>query len=302
MIIFFVSIVTFFNVYKSPIEGLKYYTLEISTPSIQYELKPEQDTLSSNNIINYKPNVHSFSGVSFGTDYGALTLMVQNNDEDKKEFGATKVVDLQIIGNKKNFLWEAFYQNYQGLYITDSDFSNDLPTADSWSYGVSIKQFFRKGFNLKKSFRNSTGVKESNWSWVRGLYFSKNKLFSSDGLIPAEFEVNFPQITGLNGIETTNLGLDFGIGGTYVYKGFFTTSMLTIGYQLQEQFYDGITDSKKTQTQNATSILFGFGYDFTKNHSAGFETRSASIDIPFKDVEYRQERSCLLYTSPSPRD
>jgi hypothetical protein len=91
------------------------------------------------------------------------------------------------------------------------------------------------------------------------------------------------------------LGLDFGIGGTYVYKGFFTTSMLTVGYQLQEQFYDGITDSKKTKTQNATSILFGFGYDFTKNHSAGFETRSASIDIPFKDVEYRQERRIISF-------
>ena len=280
------------GVYGDKSKKLENFSFEIQSPEIKYDLRSlDEKNDEVEKRLLYVPNVHSFTALSIGTEFTDITLTTQNNDKDKANKGKSKVFDIQVLGYKKNYLWEAYYQNYQGLYITEDTTSSDLPSANAWSYGVSVKQFFSKKFDLKKSISNFSYSKKSGRSWIRGLYFNKNKLFSSEGLVPSEYTENFDQLIGLNGIETTNLGFEFGAGGIFNYQNFFSTGLLTAGYQLQEQRYDGITDSPRTITTTSLNVLIGFGYNFNKNHSIGIEGRARTITIPLKDVNYLQGRS-----------
>jgi hypothetical protein len=282
---------TCLTIFRGDIKDLDFYSFEIENPNISYELKTKDKNDDYLDQLNYEPNVHSFTGVSIGNKYGAIFLSSQNEEKEKSHVKASKLFDIQFMGHVKNYLWELNYQNYQGLYITDSEIEgSDLPTANSWSYGISIKHFSKKDFSLKDSIGNFSKNKKTDWSWIQGIYINKSRLFSSDTLIPTQYELRFEQLAGLKSLETSNIGIDGGISGMFTYKQFFMTGLISMGLHLQKQEFSGIDAEDRTVTQLGSSVLLGLGYDRVTGGSFGVQVRSQSIAIPVKNAEYTQSR------------
>jgi hypothetical protein len=293
MSILIIVIATCLTVFRGSIKGLDFYSIDLENPKISYELKTKDSDNNNLDTLNYEPNVNGFTGVSLGNEYGSVFLSIQNkeNEESNNEVDSSKLFDLQFMGHFKNHLWEVNYQNYQGLYITDSDLiGSNLPKANSWSYGASVKHFSKDNFSVKQSIGNFSKNKISDWSWLQGIYVNKSRLFSSDTLIPTQYESSFDQLKGLKALETTNIGIDGGISGMYTIKQFFMTGLISAGLHLQKQEFSGIETQDRTVTQISTSVLMGLGYDQKNGGSWGVQVRSQSINIPVKNAEYTQSR------------
>lgn len=286
-----IIIATSLTIFRGDIKGLEFYSIELDNPRISYELNVKDENNNNLDELKYEPNVHNFTGVSIGNKYGSIFLSAQGQEEEKSEVEASKLFDIQFMGYYKDYLWETYYQNYQGLYITDTNFiANSLPKVNSWSYGVSIKHFTRKDFSLKDSVGNFSKNKKSDWSWLRGLYLNKSRLFSSDTLIPDQYADNFNQLIGLKALETSNLGIEGGISGLYTYKRFFLSGLISLGWHIQKQEFSGIETKDRTVTQVGSSSLIGLGFDFENGGSLGLQGRTQNITIPVKNAEYTQSR------------
>ena len=57
--------------------------------------------------------------------------------------------DLQLSGAYDNYLWDLYYQNYIGIYVTDQDniAEANLPRVNSFSYGLGFKYFFSDNYS-----------------------------------------------------------------------------------------------------------------------------------------------------------
>ena len=143
------------------LKALSLFLIKIDSPKINYELFTEDKDNTKLNSLNYEPNVHSFIGLSVSNKFATFSGSFQNRDTDKEDVDASKLFDLQFIGQYNNYLWQIYYQNYQGLYITDSEtLKSSLPKANSWSYGAGIKYFSKEGFKLKQSHGNYSKKKK----------------------------------------------------------------------------------------------------------------------------------------------
>mgnify|MGYP003688874253 CR=1 FL=1 len=90
--------------YKEHFKSLESYSAYVSTPKISYELNTKDIENNNLDTLQYVPNVHSFTGLSFSTDLIGLSLSFQNEDDDKKHIQSSSLLDLQFFGKFKNHL------------------------------------------------------------------------------------------------------------------------------------------------------------------------------------------------------
>lgn len=298
MSLFLILIAVTLGVFRNDIKGLESFSISSEVPKISYELVTKDKNNDRLDSLNYEPNVHSFTGLSVSNKYTSATISFQNKDNDKKDIEASKLFDLQFLGHYENYLWEIYYQNYQGLYITDSKLlSSDLPKANSWSYGTGVKYFSKEGFKLKSSHGNFSENKKTDWSWVQGVFINKSRLFSSDKLIPDQYAANFSQLVGLKAIDASTIGVEFGVSGLYSKEKFFADALMSIGWHLQRQAFSGSTITDRTITEVSTAVITGIGYDSKKWGSLGLQLRAQIIQIPVQNAQFSQQRaiSSLYY-------
>lgn len=277
--------------YKKELKGtLESFSVFSQHPRVGYELK-NKDTDAK---LNYEPNVHSFTGVSVSTDLIGLSLAYQEVDEDKEHIEPSNLFDIQIFGKYKNHMWEVFYQNYQGLFISENKvLENNLESANSWTYGFGVKKFLRSSYKMSDSFGDFAKKKKSNWTPVMGVFINKSRLSREEGLIPGEFSTDFDQLYGLTALETTSLGLEFGLTGLYEFNGFFIGGLFSVGQQIQQQNFSGIDEEDRTVNPFNLFIYADAGYEWGEGHSVGFMTRAYSSNIPVKNSEYNLSRALI---------
>ena len=280
--------------FKDDIKGIDSYSIFQEQPSISYELVTKDKNNNELSELNYEPVVSSFLGLSVTyKGYGA-SFTYQNDDENKEGIEESDLFDFQLRGIKNRYLWEVYYQNYHGLYISDSInvLSSDQPKASSYSYGFDIKYFTKKDFDLSHSFSNFAAKKETNWSWVHGLSINKASLYSNKTLIPSAYESNFDELKGLRELQSTSIGYNFGIAGMYTYKSFFIGGVLSLGMQFQEQETHGLNEDPRHLTDSAASTKFGFGYS-GKDKNIGMDLSVSNYTIPVQNAEFTNVRTIV---------
>jgi hypothetical protein len=277
--------------YRDSIKRVDSYSLYAEIPTISYDLKTKDDNNNNLSEVNYRPHVSSFLGVSLAMDNISASIVYQNEDEDKGDVEESDLFDIQFQGAYNRILWNLYYQNYHGLYITDADInSSDLPTANSFTYGLGLKYFTNKDYSLKNSLSNFSNKKISNWSWFHGIFASKFKLYSDETLIPTQYESNFSQLKGLKSFEAQNVGYEFGITALYAYKKYFFDILFGPGIQYQRQQFSGIDQGPRVLTSSSVSLMLDAGYD-AQVGSFGLKFNQQSMNVPVKNAEFTSNRS-----------
>lgn len=291
MLLLFIALAIGINYNHDKIEFLDSYSIFVENPSINYKLATKDENGNDLNELNYKPVISSFNGMSFTVEDITVSLSIQAKDKKLEEFKESRLFDLQFYGVYKKLMWELYYQNYQGLYIDDDDqiSTDNLPTANSYSYGANIRFFTKDEFKPKKSFSSFTDKKVSQWSWVYGFFVNRSQLLAEDGLVPFEYRENFDQIYGLTEFNTFSLGLDGGIAGLTEWRGLYLSYMFTFGTQMQQQQFTGIGQKDRIVSGGAFNGFLDFGYD-TKLGSFGALVRTSLITHPIKNAEYQLSR------------
>jgi hypothetical protein len=282
--------------YNDKIKGIDYYSYFIQSPRIEYTIKA-LDESDSFEELKYTPHVGSFTGLSVGTKLASISIAFQNENEADSDVEESDLFDIQISSVYQNFLWNIYYQNYQGLYLTDSneideDIANNFEKANSFSYGFGIKYFGREGFSAKNSQSSYSKKKVTDWSWLVGTYYNRNRLYSDDSLIPIEYQGEYDQISTLTAIESINYGVDFGLTGMFTLGGFYTSALLSLGYNLQQQSFDGIDAKTRDHTTTSANASLEVGYDW-KNAAIGVNSDIQTISAPVKNAKFDQHRTLI---------
>jgi hypothetical protein len=281
--------------FRDDIKVLDSYSLYSELPSISYDLKTKDDNNNDLALLSYKPHVSSFLGFSATIENIGLSFVYQNEDEDKLDVQESDLFDLQFQGAYNKVLWNLYYQNYHGLYITDSDIdSSNLPTAHSYTYGLGIKYFTKDSYSLKKSLSNFSNTKVTDWSWFHGVFASKFKLYSEDTLIPTQYLANFAQLKGLTSFEAQNIGYEFGFTGLYTFGKMFADILIGPGIQFQRQQFSGIEQEPRVLTSSSISLMLDLGYD-AKVGSFGVKLNQQSMNVPVKNAEFTNQRSVFQF-------
>lgn len=295
MFFLFVILIGAAQVYKDDISALDSMSAYIQKPTFEYTLSALDSDNKDTDTIYYKPHISSFSGISLSKGMYSLSLSVQNEDEENADVRESDLLDFQVMGFYKNFLWEAYYQKYDGLYITDSNFvASDLPKANATSVGVEVKYFSKEGFELKKSLSSFSLDKKTDWSWLYGMGLSRSRLYSNDVLVPAQYNQSFDQLIGLSSIRTTNLGVDIGLAGMVNFYKFFLSSKLTYGLMYQNQEFTGIDTDKREISTAGTSVMLDLGRDWSSS-TLGAQLRARTIDSPVKNAHFVQTRVLIQF-------
>lgn len=279
---------------------LKSISLNSTTPVINYKLHSDNDQNNNQeDILEFTPNTQNFLGLTLGFKYFDISLNTKASNTEKKEeiLPRSEVFDLQFIGLYNDILWELYYQNYGKLFVfNDSDLAKDPDAfANTYSYGVNLKKFTRKDFNASHSLMHLQFKKETNWSWVHGISFNRNKIWSNskDGLVPSQYSSKFSEIAGLSGIETTALGYDFGITGIYAWRYFYINGMINLGVQALSQHFEGIDEDDRYITDSLNSAMVELGARAKNVMVLGFQIRTQVQRIPIKNVDFEQQRSMV---------
>lgn len=282
--------------YHEDIKGINNYSYYIQRPEIKYILKHNEKNTQYDELV-YKPHISGFSGISASNKNLTLALAFQNEDENNKNIEESDLFDIQLSGVRKNYLWEIYYQNYQGIYINDKDEDineTNLPRANSYSYGLGFKKFTRDNYTLEKSLASYSKQKQTNWSYLWGSFLNQSKIYSNSTLIPQEYEASFNQLKGLTSLKSSNLGFEVGISGMYTYKGLYISSLITTGMTFQKQEFSGLDTKQRALTTRNTSLTLDFGHDW-KHSAIGVNSITQTIFAPIKNAEFEQSRLQIMF-------
>lgn len=284
------------NVFKD--NRIKSYSIGVENPQVKYELKQDENESESGDLF-YEPNLNAFTSVAINSEHFSLGVAVEssNSSEKEDEFEKTNVFDLQLLGVFDRYLWEVFYQNHQGLYILEDSLDDDpslepgdFPAANSFNYGIGVKYFTKKDFNLRNSLSYFSLKKQSNWSWLHGLQLSHSKLYSSqDSLIPGTFQDEFSSIDNLKAIELRSLSYEFGFAGMLTSDYIYLSGLFSVGPAFQYQHLEGIDVEDRYISGGKSTIFVDLGAKFGQ-YAFGVQVRGSIIGIPVQDTQFTQTR------------
>lgn len=181
--------------------------------------------LSAQNKI-YSPNTPLLVGVGFSmkntvfnarVNYGIVPL-------NGKEYGKSKVTDLQIHNYRKNFIVDLFFQNYKGFYYSDKNREHIelYPQLQLIQVGAETSYLFNgQHFSARAAFEASEQQLKTAGSFVVGASSYYYKL----GL-----DENFTIKNNGNYMENLQLGFNTGYAYSWVINSHWLMSgMATVG-------------------------------------------------------------------------
>lgn len=302
--IFFTFIVSFYltiDIAQSEEKWYKpnSYQIGIVSPRIEYNLRDiTGEGEEFNEELNYLSNNRSYYnlGLSFDALTISLSAKTSANESEDNSLNETSGLDLQLFGLHKKMLWQVFYQNYFGLFISPSDTideraSNDF-TANTYTYGGSITLFNRDNFDPRDSFGFFELRKKTSWSLYQKIKIVRQRLWSNNGLVPEEqSSSNFDQVRDLRAIETDGLGYEFGAIGTWSPNFFYITFQFGIGPMLYRQEVEGIEQEERYLSDTNSSVILDFGFTDQENKVLFIHTRIEGSNVPVKNVSYYRSRT-----------
>jgi hypothetical protein len=277
-------------------ESLK---LLMGSPSLNYEFS---NSTEEDNSFRYAPNQSQAQGleIAFKDFTIALTEMDSiGHTEDVR--GTSHLSDYQMYGIYKQFIWDAYYQSYQGFFIEESSFASlesynslgnaDLRSLDSVNTGVNLTYAFNDKIPLKSLFGPNSldRITGQTWTVTTGVNYFNIK--SNDTLVPSEVINEFDTIADLNEVRTTSANIGIGWGGQYVFGNFYINGH--VGLYQGQQKQELVNGKTKTQyrANSGNTALFDFGYKF-KQSLLGIEAITQSTTTPLNSkFNIRQNRS-----------
>lgn len=237
-----------------------------------YELKNKE----VDKRLKFEPNGQTNLGLGFNYKWMGVGIAVglpfMNKDNDI--YGETSRFDLQLNLFSRFFGVSAYYQNYQGFYLSNPDdfytWDNKSPypllsDLQSASIGASAFYFFNnKKFSYKAAFVRNEVQRRSAGGFVLGGYFDLDVVTTRSGFIPEELPDSLENIFDFNGYSTYIAGVSFGYAYTLVFlkRTFINLSLVPgIGYRnLSIWYITSITETKPSFSGSINSRV-SIGYE-----------------------------------------
>lgn len=261
--------------------------------SLSFELEREDRS----ELLTFKPNTSYNFGVGmYLFELGfELTFALPVDERRKSLYGDSDARDIQLNVLGKKFGIDAFYQKYNGFYITDpkneppadSPFPQ-RPDIDSRNLGITGNYVFN---NQKFSFRSVYNFAErqlySKGSFLVFASLSNFKLSADSSILNTQQRVIFGDQVSFEKLHYTTFSIAPGYTYSVIFKNFFLNGTLSvgpahhwIGYELE-----GGPDRSEIAINSFVAARIGIGYNGDRLFG-GVSFVTQGSNVKFQDVRF----------------
>lgn len=311
MFLIFIALATTLGIYGDDIKPhaktiqVESMNFSYGNPSLNYSFESHEKNGKSEQL-EYAPEVNSYAGIEVTANGLSLGLTITDgqthSDKDDPDYRpASKVFDIQLLGVRQKYIWNAFYQNYSGFYLENASHnvqnaftSNNIGQKDSFALsseraGAGVLFATDDSVNLEYLLGSTSKLKETGNTWVYGLNINTGRIKSNGTIIPEYLNSSFKDMVNIEAIESQTINLEGGWLGQKVWGNYYLNGMFTMSMGKQNQrLMNGNTITRQEATSGST-LTFDTGYRFDDS-SLGFAFFTVSQTAVVEVVDMRSSR------------
>jgi hypothetical protein len=261
--------------------------------SLSFELQKRDRS----ELLTFKPNNAYSLGVGtylFELNF-ELGFAIPINQQSKYLYGDSKARDIQLNVLGKKWGMDAFYQKYNGFYLTDKndDHAADTPypqrpDINSKNYGLTWSYVFN---NQKFSFRSVYNFAErqlySKGSFLMSSNINRFKLSADSSILSRPNEVVFGKQVSFTTLNYTTFSLAPGYTYSLIFKNFFLNGTLSVG-PAHHWIYYKLEDGRSRNEMGINTFVaarIGIGYNGDRLFGGITFIQQGSL-VRFEDVQF----------------
>ncbi|MCT4643075.1 MAG: hypothetical protein N4A33_12360 [Bacteriovoracaceae bacterium] len=288
------ALFTYYNDFAKKNE-FQNYALFTYVPYLEYEFKNE---IKSGGNTKLSPTRSTINGIAVkrkGFTYGIGYLQEDEKKDKISSDKKTTFFDLQLFTDMDKFLVSAYYQNYQGFFVNENETINlnqrhDISTV---SYGINIKYFSKKGYDLGKTLLSDKKERVSGYSAFHSVYINSTTFKNNSTLFDG---VDYEPINGLKQINIANAGYEYGYTGTIRFWKMHLTGVLSLGYNLHNIHLEKQNHANEVNGSFSNTIELDIGLYNNRNISIGVFAKNDNMEFKHETVKIVQtRRSAMAY-------
>jgi hypothetical protein len=262
--------------------------------SLNFELEQQGD---GGRLVTFKPNnSYSFGLGLYLFEVGfELAFAIPIDEKSKAIYGESDARDLQLNVLGKRWGVDAFYQRYNGFYVTDSE-EETLPDTpypqradvESRNFGLTGNYVFN---NRKFSFRSAYNFAEhqvfSKGSFLLFTTISSFRFDADSAIINEAQRAAFGEDVAFTNLQYTTFSIAPGYTYSIVYQNFFLNGALSVGpaHQWMNYTLDGRPDKHDTGINSFVAARISLGYNGDRLFG-GISFLSQGNNVQFEDVRF----------------
>jgi hypothetical protein len=248
-------------------------------------------------LVTYKPNTSYSFGIGtylFETGF-ELTLAVPLDQKSLEIYGRSKARDLQLNILGKQYGVDAFYQKYNGFYVSDSKFSipsgvpyPQRPDITSKNTGITGNYVFNnKRFSFRSAYNFSERQIFSKGSFLLSASISSFKLIADSSIINKQQRLTFSDDLSFTKLKYATFGIAPGYTYSIVFKNFFLNGTLSVGPAHHWITYrlEGGNDRHETAINSFVAARLALGYN-GERFFGGISFLSQGSNVKFKETTF----------------
>lgn len=272
--------------------------------------------------LEYEPSSRGSIGGYFSYKWlgAGASVSIPQSDKDRAMYGKTARFDFQFNIYLREFVIDAYFQSYKGVYNanveefigswnSDSPFPQ-RPDIGLVNLGLTARYVWNNTrFSYKSSFDFSEKQRKSAGSLIFGLYAFINGVVADSSVIPHYALSSFDESIMYSSYSGIHLGASVGYAYTFVIKKnfFFTLSVIPgIGAFASElTLADGSVVNPDAKASIVISSRFSLGYSKNRFYLAINGVNGTTIAAASKEysteVSYGNANVTLGYRFNAPR-
>ncbi len=227
------------------------------------ESAPSFKLSNEENSLTFNPNpINDFTLSMIGPNY-SIGIQFVAEKEDDGEFLDSNYSDSKISFYTETYLASLSYTSFEDFYVlSDRDNLNDNKTDDTLS-GTKLSLstlFFLDGSKLHELHGESVLKPVNGYGYYLNLTFEHGEIRAGNNLVPASYENEFPELTGVESLSYDSIDTELGISGLYAWESFYINSFIQVGPTLSSQTIDGDEKITKSMVSPLGETMVGFAY------------------------------------------
>lgn len=223
--------------------------------------------------IEFDPNLVTTIGVGLSfKDYIGVTASFHAGPEtDPVNRGHTAYDDFHFDFDFKNFLVEAQYQRYKGLYVSNTSDIDPTLRSNILEPNMSMQNillaftyvFNPKNFSIQAALSRTERQIHSGGSWLLGALGTQTTIENSEGLLPTQIRSSFGADQNITKDRSRTLMVTGGYAYTAVLTDKFATTLLgDLGYGWGDSsFTDPIGTTNLNYSSNTLGLKLVIAYN-----------------------------------------
>lgn len=247
-------------------------------------------------FLDYKPNNAYSIGLGlylFDLAF-EITSAIPLGEENRKIYGESDVLDLQLNALSRQWGADIYYQKYQGFYIRDRTlaYNKDIPYPQRRdiiirNIGITGLYVFDERFSIRSSYNFAERQLKSSGSFLLTTSISSFKVSADSAVLLDNYQADYGKGAGFQNLRYTTFSLAPGYSYNFIYRNFFLSAAVMLGpaynwVRFEEQQGTSGVDNR---VNRFTSVRLGAGYSADR-FFAGINFVSQTRAVRFEDIYF----------------